>query len=98
MNMESDPDECKGGEVLTTGNQYISSGGHVPHLSSLDGRTGDIILKDNLSLNDNQHRRRIKSMLPEDYVSNTSSVTSTPALDNNDQETNNERNSAYETI
>ena len=96
--MESDPDECKGGEVLTTGNQYISSGGHVPHLSSLDGRTGDIILKDNLSLNDNQHRRRIKSMLPEDYVSNTSSVTSTPALDNNDQETNNERNSAYETI
>ena len=53
MNMESDPDECKGGEVLTTGNQYISNGGHVPHLSSLDGRTGDIILKDNLSLNDN---------------------------------------------
>ena len=95
--MESDPDECKGGEVLTTGNQYISSGGHVPHLSSLDGRTGDIILKDNLSLNDNQHRRRIKSMLPEDYVSNTSSTTSTPAIESNEQE-NNERNSAYETI
>ena len=51
--MESDPDECKVGEVLTTGNQYISSGGHVPHLSSLDGRNGDIVLKDNLSLNDN---------------------------------------------
>ena len=37
-------------------------------------------------------------MLPEDYVSNTSSTTSTPALENNEQETTNERNSAYETI
>ena len=36
-------------------------------------------------------------MLPEDYVSNTSSTTSTPAIESNDQE-NNERNSAYETI
>ena len=44
-------------------------------------------------------------MLPEDYLSNTSSVTSTPALDvdNNEnpgeaKEANVERNSAYETI
>ena len=37
-------------------------------------------------------------MLPEDYVSNTSSISSTPTIENNDQEANNERNSAYETI
>ena len=37
-------------------------------------------------------------MLPENYVSNTSAISSTPSVDNNDQEANNERNSAYETI
>lgn len=72
------PDMCtyegSGHDVLTAPNR-----GETP-LSVLGGND-QAILKNNLSVNDNKHRRRIKSVLPGDYASNNSATSASNSLD-----------------
>ena len=42
------------------------------------------ILKNNLSVNDNKHRRRIKSVLPGDYATSNSAMSSSPLNEESD--------------
>lgn len=74
MNLESEsntiPDSLPNQkELLTMGNNaYATAQTSLSQFNNNDGG----ILRGNLSVNDKQHRRRIKSVLPGDYQSNSS--------------------------